>query len=108
MKKHKEKVIVYSTRTIQEGWGYRGFLTSEWWKEIRKKKLAEQNTCEVCGTFDFLQVHHKTYDRKKKYNPKNGDLVVLCRNCHKKFHQQFRTKKCMRRQTRAFILRNKK
>jgi hypothetical protein len=67
--------------------GYRNYLASDEWLE--KRRAAHERAghrCQVCnsdsGDFD---VHHRTYERVGKELPE--DLLVLCRECHKLFHE---------------------
>ncbi len=65
---------------------YQIYLESPGWKQkaFRAREKAE-NRCQVCNRGDLtLNVHHRTYDNV--YNEKPGDLIVLCKACHSKFH----------------------
>ena len=35
-----------------------------------------------------VDVHHKTYEHHGQEHRYLGDLVLLCRNCHSKFHDK--------------------
>ena len=51
------------------------------------KQLGEK--CNKCGSINEIQLHHHKY-------VKNLDLLnleILCRQCHHKFHQQWRANK---------------
>lgn len=64
---------------------FKEYLNSPHWKEIRLKALARSgNRCQLCSSTDNLNVHHNTY--RNRGNEDLKDLVVLCRNCHEKFH----------------------
>mgnify|MGYP000739796043 CR=1 FL=1 len=64
---------------------YEKYLESNHWKEIRKKALKRAGyKCQLCASNKELNVHHNTY--KNLGHEDLNDLVVLCRNCHKKFH----------------------
>lgn len=67
---------------------YRDFLQTPYWKAIAYEKKKKANfRCELCNKKGLLNVHHKTYERHgyEFYNLK--DLIVLCDDCHKKFHE---------------------
>jgi len=90
-RKNKEKeehiyndfVDLYSKEKRKEE--YREYLESNHWKEIRKKALDRAGRkCQLCSSKTNLNVHHNTY--KNLGHEDLNDLVVLCRNCHKKFH----------------------
>jgi len=57
---------------------------------VRTVKLSLQDTCEICGekSKKLLNVHHKNYDNKGNELFHLTDLVVLCFNCHHKFHEK--------------------
>lgn len=67
---------------------YLAFLNSPEWKAIAKaKKEADGNKCQVCGSTENLEVHHKTYDP----DPMKGllsfkNLTTLCKDCHLSAH----------------------
>lgn len=66
---------------------YQEYLNSDHWKEIRLKALNRAgNRCQLCSSRGSLNVHHNTY--KNKGNEDLKDLVVLCRECHAKFHDK--------------------
>jgi len=62
-------------------WEYRNnYLKSEHWANLRSLKLAETPQCEVCGTTEDLDVHHKNY--RNLYDVQLFQLEVLCRHHH--------------------------
>lgn len=73
---------------------YDDYLTSEHWKQIRDRKLEEQDwQCERCGHYARrdhdgarigLDVHHLTYERLGR--EEMADLEALCRTCHEEEH----------------------
>lgn len=65
---------------------YKDYLKTYDWNETRKIVLKEANyKCQLCGAKNVkLNVHHNTYENiGHEYRE---DLVVLCDDCHKKFH----------------------
>lgn len=67
---------------------YFTFLRSKYWTYIKKRVLKrDKNACKKCGTKVRLQVHHKTYIHHFEEHKHLGDLITLCRNCHKKEHK---------------------
>ena len=62
------------------------------------KILSKMDKCEICGTRDKLQIHHK--DNQGRFNVKNGlkpnnkltNLQVLCISCHSSLHAKLRRK----------------
>lgn len=66
---------------------YQEYLKSDHWQQIRLKALSKAgNRCQLCSSTSNLNVHHNTY--KNKGNEDLKDLVVLCRECHTKFHDK--------------------
>lgn len=66
---------------------YKEYLQTEHWKQTRGKALKKANyRCELCNSKIDLNVHHKTYENRGEEKP--NDLIVLCHNCHSKFHDK--------------------
>ena len=64
---------------------YYVYLRSPWWKAIRFASLIRAGRkCALCASKYRLEVHHNTYVRLGR--EKLSDLVVLCRQCHRKYH----------------------
>ncbi len=60
---------------------YLSYMKSASWHARRKQALARAgNRCSWCGTSKRLHVHHKTYARLGREQPR--DLQVLCYRCH--------------------------
>ena len=69
--------------------GYRKYLQSEHWKAFRLKALERASyACQLCNRKQkdgvTLHVHHRSYTRIGHED--EMDVVVLCSECHKKFH----------------------
>ena len=61
------------------------------WQRKRLEKLsAEDWTCECCmGKEITLHVHHKHYVKgRMAWEYPNGELAVLCENCHESAHEE--------------------
>jgi len=68
---------------------YNDYLKTEWWQQRRAKALAEGgHKCRICAATAALEVHHNTYERLG--HERAADLIVLCRSCHKLFHDNSR------------------
>jgi hypothetical protein len=66
---------------------YKEYLETEHWKELSEKtKELAGNLCQLCNSDGELHAHHRTYDRLGEELP--GDLICLCSDCHKKFHNK--------------------
>ena len=65
---------------------YDDYMKSVEWEEKRQLRLRMDGfRCFKCGTAVNLQVHHITYERLGQ--EKMGDLVTLCKKCHKRLHE---------------------
>lgn len=54
---------------------------------VKKKALKFWgNACSLCKNPNKLQVHHNNYDCLYKETDK--DVLILCENCHSKFHNE--------------------
>lgn len=61
------------------------YLKSETWFQKRKGALDRANNkCQLCSSRKNLNVHHNTYENVG--DEKEEDLIVLCGECHKKYH----------------------
>lgn len=71
---------------------YKDFLQTPYWEAISAyKKYKENYRCALCGSNKNLATHHKTYERhgeEHTYKVINEDLIVLCKDCHSKFHNK--------------------
>lgn len=66
---------------------YRDYLRTEHWQEMRGIAMeAADGRCQLCNSDTRLQTHHRTYIWRGFEFP--GDLIVLCGNCHAKFHNK--------------------
>ena len=73
---------------LEKPFNYSDYLKSDHWQKMRKLALSRAKyKCQLCSTKNVkLNVHHNTYENLG--NEKNEDLIVLCENCHKKFHNK--------------------
>lgn len=68
---------------------YSEYLKGDHWQQRREQALKRaENHCQVCGATERLEVHHNTYERLG--HERDADLVVLCRTCHRMFHDDGR------------------
>lgn len=75
------------TYSDRKEWYRKEYLHSKHWRKTRNKALVKANfRCEQCGSNQRLQVHHLTY--KRLGNEAQGDLKVLCSNCHRYIHKK--------------------
>ena len=83
------------TKKIQDAvrsLSYSDFLQTPYWDGVRNYKLRKSGyKCELCGKSGILNVHHKTYENHGLEHLRsiaNKDLIVLCKDCHYKFHDK--------------------
>ena len=66
---------------------YQEYLQSDHWKQFAADaKERAGNRCQLCNSDGELHTHHRTYDRLGEELPE--DVVVLCADCHAKFHDK--------------------
>lgn len=89
---------------------YNRFLSSEWWKHLRERKLHKKSECEICNTTYNLHIHHASYENLYKGRATTAlkDTHVLCKDCHYAFHQTYQLERNMVKQTRSFIQKQKR
>jgi hypothetical protein len=68
---------------------YHTYIASqEWASKSDAAKIRANNRCQLCsasGLVVDLHTHHNTYERLG--NERDTDLVVLCAECHERFHK---------------------
>lgn len=69
---------------------YTDFLNTPYWNAISLYAKSRFNfKCQLCNSEYNLQTHHRTYERhgyEHYLEVIKEDLIVLCDECHKKFH----------------------
>ena len=66
---------------------YQAYMGSEEWRKRADRVLIFwKNACAICSTTKCLHVHHRTYERLG--DELLTDLLPLCENCHKLFHEK--------------------
>lgn len=70
---------------------YAEYLRTEHWQRKRSDAIGlAGNRCRICNAApsptNLLDVHHRTYENRG--NEERGDLTVLCRDCHERFHDR--------------------
>lgn len=72
---------------------YKDFLQTLYWETISAyKKFKVNYKCALCGSNKNLSTHHSSYKRhghEHEYSVIEEDLIVLCQDCHSKFHDKF-------------------
>lgn len=78
-RKAAKKVTVRSRRT-----NYVKYIKSEAWISKSRKWRKETPNCELCGSDQRLECHHKHYKTLGKET--REDILVVCHQCHCKLH----------------------
>jgi len=102
--KQKIKKIIYPfKRGYGSGWyleewikeainlmEYSDFLRTPYWNAISLYAKSKSNfSCQLCNSKENLRTHHRTYERhgyEHRDEVIKQDLIVLCNDCHSKFH----------------------
>lgn len=89
---------------------YEQYLQTFEWQQRRDQARDQAlrdagNRCQLCNKSKFLNVHHKTYERRGHELPE--DLIVLCRDCHARFHNKLTNSQDQRAQEiQAWVLKS--
>jgi hypothetical protein len=72
--------------------GYKKYLSTRHWKEIRKIAIQDRGKyCEFCNTDKNINIHHITYSDKNKesilWKETSHYLYPLCSRCHGLWHK---------------------
>ena len=69
---------------------YNDFLQTAYWAHTRYEKLSKIGyNCQLCGKKTKIpNIHHNTYEHHGREMEYLDDLIVLCPECHKKFHNK--------------------
>lgn len=68
---------------------YDDYLQTDRWKSLAALvKDRAGRKCQLCGSPERLEVHHRTYERLGREQMQ--DLTCLCNLCHSAFHQHRR------------------
>ena len=69
---------------------YHQLLKDGRWQRKRLEIMQRDDfKCRDCGTTNDLNVHHIRYlAGRKPWEYDDGDLITLCGECHKKWHEE--------------------
>ena len=75
--------------TSLEDMPYDEYMKTEHWDKTRKAAYKRAgHRCQLCNGNGKMHCHHRTYENRGHEKP--GDLIVLCEDCHAKFHDMTR------------------
>lgn len=86
--KNDELINRYEVKNILIKLSYDDFLRTGYWKIISNRIKDKHNKCNICGSQNYLQVHHNTYDIHGMEVYHMDELRVLCSSCHSQIHHQ--------------------
>lgn len=70
---------------------YAVYITSRKWRTRKKRFYAKYgDKCFACGSRSQTTVHHISY--RHLGNEGDGELAILCWNCHKEYHDIYGVK----------------
>lgn len=73
---------------------YKDYLLGAHWVKFRKEIISSRKICQHCCSKKNLNIHHKNYNNLGKET--NEDVIILCNNCHSRFHKKEKWKKKMK------------
>jgi HD-like signal output (HDOD) protein len=71
---------------------YRHYLRSDHWQNIKRR--FKRDRCELCGSIDRLDLHHRCYDNLGSEWAAPHQLITVCRFHHDKMHRLAKRNKC--------------
>ncbi|MGL4348111.1 MAG: hypothetical protein ACRCSV_01445 [Chlamydiales bacterium] len=77
---------------------YQDFLQTPYWKAISAhSKFKARHRCQICNSAYNLATHHRNYAIHGFEHAHIHELVVLCDDCHSKFHNKIPKSKYKRK-----------
>lgn len=81
-----------------KGMKYEEFLKTPYWKAIAThSKFKAGYRCQVCNSSYNLATHHRNYAIHGFEHAHMNELIVLCDDCHSKFHRKRQKSKFKRK-----------
>jgi 5-methylcytosine-specific restriction endonuclease McrA len=69
----------------------RQLLSKSWQRKRNKILIRAMNICEYCKKTECLEVHHLYYIIGNNiWDYPDNALIVLCRECHQKWHDEYK------------------
>ncbi len=85
----RPKMFVRQTIKALRRMPYARYLQTQHWQDIRALALRRAgNKCQLCSAKEALEVHHNSYEYRGEEHIYPEDLVVLCEDCHSRFHDK--------------------
>ena len=64
-----------------------GHMRRRRWVEDEEQRTGKPVCCAVCGSEEWDDLHHLTYDRMGR--ERHGDMVAMCRPHHEQVHRAY-------------------
>lgn len=86
---------------------YETYIKSSFWTK-RKNQYYQSHVriCGKCGSYKQITLHHLVYNSSTFGSEPDDELVALCWDCHKKFHEIYGVKKDSRVDFKSFLIFN--
>ena len=85
---------------------YINYMASNEWRLKRLARLKlDEFTCQTCNEKEYLEVHHRTYERLGDENVET-DLITLCSECHKAITDLIRRRRYGKRDHKPNLIDN--
>lgn len=82
-KEHKEIKGAYDKKRRKlEDYNKKKIIQHYSLKKHYPKLIKQIYKCQICGSRERLEIHHKRYTKKLQ------DCMLLCQKCHKKIHRK--------------------
>ncbi len=105
---NKIKYADVNWKTVSDhikGMDYQNFLKTPYWKAITAHtKYKAGYRCQLCNSAYDLVTHHRNYDIHGREHDHIQELIVLCDDCHSKFHDQIPKSALKAKQALAVLL----
>lgn len=101
-KLHKKKKRGKKLKRVKIPVKYNEYIKSIFWNErkIRYYQIHKR-VCQACLSTKNIDLHHIVYGNFG--NEKDEYLVCLCRDCHEEYHETYKIKGNMFKETNEFI-----
>lgn len=75
------------------GYKYYRYLSSDWYKKAKFKKIKKDKVCKICKGKVGLLLHHLSYENIYKQKDFLMDTITICKSCHFIVHKLQRERK---------------
>lgn len=102
LKGRYKKKDIKKVKSLSKG-GYDVYIKGPLWKDRKQLLFLEKGKqCIICKSVRCISVHHLFYNQNEYGKEKSKDLVILCWEHHKMFHDMYGVTKDSREQFEKF------